>query len=65
MVEHFRRASGFVLTPWCGSAEDELKVKELTTATTRVIPTGSLVPDAACAVCGKPAVTEVIWAKAY
>ena len=65
MVEHFQRGSGFVLTPWCGSAEDELKVKELTGATTRVIPTGSVAPAAACAVCGKPAATEVIWAKAY
>lgn len=65
MVKFFETSIGFVVTPWCGRAEDELIVKDRTTATTRVILSGSGRPEAACAVCGRPAVMEVAWGKAY
>jgi prolyl-tRNA synthetase len=65
MVRHFETGIGFVITPWCEDAECEAKVKARTTATTRVIPRGAPKPHGPCAVCGRPATTEVIWAKAY
>jgi prolyl-tRNA synthetase len=66
MVDFFEHKIGFVITPWCGSAEDEKLVQERTGgATTRVIPKDAAKPSAPCAVCGRPAVSDVIWAKAY
>jgi prolyl-tRNA synthetase len=66
MVNFFEHQIGFVITPWCGSAEDEKLVQERTGgATTRVIPTNAARPAEPCAVCGRPAVSDVIWAKAY
>ncbi|MBI4541053.1 MAG: proline--tRNA ligase [Gemmatimonadetes bacterium] len=59
---------GFVYTGWCGSTECELKAKEETKATIRVIPDiefRSKDAPQACVVCGEPAATEVVWAKAY
>jgi prolyl-tRNA synthetase len=66
MVNFFEHQIGFVITPWCGSAEDEKLVQEQTGgATTRVIPKNAVRPAEPCAVCGRPAVSDVIWAKAY
>jgi prolyl-tRNA synthetase len=65
LVKFFDTEIGFVVTPWCGRAEDEQTVKEKTTATTRVILPGSGGPSVVCAICGRPAVTEVAWGKAY
>lgn len=65
MVRFFSESVGFVITPWCERPEDEAIVKRETTATTRLIPRGSRVPDSPCAICGRPATTEVVWAKAY
>ena len=65
LVKFFDTQIGFVVTPWCGREEDEVIVKDRTTATTRVILAGSGRPAAACAICGRPAVTEVAWGKAY
>jgi prolyl-tRNA synthetase len=65
LVKFFDTEIGFVVTPWCGRAEDEQTVKERTTATTRVILPGSGGPSVVCAICGRPAVTEVAWGKAY
>jgi hypothetical protein len=64
MVRFFETSIGFVVTPWCGRAEDERTVKERTTATTRVILASGR-PDQPCAVCGRPATVEVAWGKAY
>ena len=64
MARHFERSIGFVITPWCQDAGCELKVKELTTATTRVILDGER-PAGTCAVCGRPATATVVWGKAY
>jgi prolyl-tRNA synthetase len=63
LVKFFETSIGFVITPWCGRAEDERTVSDRTTATTRVILSGRA--DGPCAVCGRPASLEVAWGKAY
>jgi len=65
LVRFFNDSIGFVITPWCGSPEDENRVKQETTATTRVILDRSISDGSACAICGRPATSEVVWAKAY
>ncbi|HEY8677860.1 MAG TPA: proline--tRNA ligase [Candidatus Dormibacteraeota bacterium] len=65
LVRFFDESVGFVITPWCERPEDEAIVKQKTTATTRVIPRESTRPEKPCAICGGPATTEVVWAKAY
>jgi prolyl-tRNA synthetase len=65
MVRFFETSIGFVVTAWCGRDEDERTVKERTTATTRVILSGSPGPDRRCAICGHPATMEVVWGKSY
>lgn len=56
---------GWALSPWCGSAECEAKVKEDTKATTRCIPFNQKSPVGKCVVCGNPAEERVIFARAY
>ncbi len=61
-------AGGFVYAGWCGSEACEEKVKEDTKATIRVLPSeefASAEKPATCMVCGSPAVTEAVWARAY
>jgi prolyl-tRNA synthetase len=65
IVRFFQDQIGFVITPWCGRAEDEQAVQKETSATTRVILTTAPEPNAVCAVCGRPATVEVVWGKAY
>lgn len=59
---------GFLYTGWCGSPACEDRAKEETKADIRVLPDEdfrSPTPPATCVVCGRPAQTEVVWAKAY
>jgi prolyl-tRNA synthetase len=59
---------GFVFAGWCGSTECEQKVKEDTKATIRVLPHEewrSADQPTVCAVCGRAAQAEAIWARAY
>jgi prolyl-tRNA synthetase len=59
---------GFVFAGWCNSARCEEKVKEDTKATIRVIPLEefrSREKPTRCLVCGEPARSEVVWARAY
>jgi prolyl-tRNA synthetase len=65
LVRFFGESIGFAITPWCERPEDEATVKDRTTATTRVILRRPGEPDSTCAVCGRPATAEVVWAKAY
>ncbi len=61
------RAGGFVYTGHCGTEACELKVKDDTKATIRVIPEDdfrSEAPPEKC-ICGERAVYEVVWARAY
>jgi prolyl-tRNA synthetase len=57
---------GFVIAPWCGSAQCEAEIKAETQATIRNIPFDS--PSATgkkCLKCGKPAEAHAWFAKAY
>jgi prolyl-tRNA synthetase len=57
---------GFVIAPWCGSAQCEAEIKAETQATIRNIPFVS--PPAAgkpCLKCGKPAEAHAWFAKSY
>jgi prolyl-tRNA synthetase len=65
LVKFFDTSIGFVVTPWCGRAEDERTVSDRTKATTRVILSGSGKPEQPCAVCGRQATVEIAWGKAY
>jgi len=56
---------GFVIAPWCGSAECEAEIKAETQATLRNIPFEYDRASGACVKCGKPAVAEAWFAKAY
>ncbi|MCJ7801187.1 MAG: proline--tRNA ligase, partial [Candidatus Marinimicrobia bacterium] len=56
---------GFIRCGWDGTSETELKIKEETGATTRVIPFDENPKNLKCIYTGKPAVHEVIFAKAY
>jgi prolyl-tRNA synthetase len=59
---------GFVYTGWCGDAVCEARVKDDTKATIRVIPDDEFrsgTPPTVCISCGRAAVDEVVWAKAY
>jgi prolyl-tRNA synthetase len=58
---------GFAVSPWCGSAECEARVKESLKVTIRCIPIDE-VPDGGfsrCIVCGGPRRETVIFAKNY
>ena len=54
----------FVKAGWCGYRECEDKVKEVASATARVMCDEEGVPEK-CAICGKPAKHKVIFARAY
>ena len=54
----------FVKAGWCGCRECEDKVKELASATARVMVDEEGIPEK-CAICGKPAKHKVIFARAY
>lgn len=56
---------GWALAYWCGSSEDEAKVKEDTKATTRCIPLDQPEGEGKCIVCGQPAKSKVYFARAY
>jgi prolyl-tRNA synthetase len=58
----------FVYAGWCESPECEAQIKEETKATIRVLPDEefrSAEPPVACLKCGRPALAEAVWAKAY
>ena len=54
----------FVKAGWCGCRECEDKVKEVASATARVMCDEEGVPER-CAICGKPAKHKVVFARAY
>ena len=57
---------GFVISPWCRSADCEAQVKTETQATIRNIPFTSQTPDGqTCIKCGAPATALAWFAKAY
>lgn len=64
-VELFESDSGFVEASWCGSEECEIKMKDETKATIRVLPFDQKTPDTPCVVCNGSAQYTAIFAKAY
>ncbi len=65
----FKRAMdgrpGFVIAPWCGSADCEAQIKADTQATIRNMPIDGTPPPGGCIRCGAPAPAEAWFAKAY
>jgi prolyl-tRNA synthetase len=56
---------GFVISPWCESAQCEAEIKDETQATIRNMPLGQDAPGAPCIKCGKPSTVQAWFAKAY
>ena len=57
---------GFVIAPWCGEADCEAQIKTDTQATIRNMPIDGAAPAGkGCVRCGRPAVAEAWFAKAY
>jgi prolyl-tRNA synthetase len=56
---------GFVISPWCESAECEAQIKAETQATIRNMPFAQEKPSEPCIKCGRPATTYAWFAKAY
>lgn len=56
---------GFIYAHWDGTTETELKIKEDTKATIRVIPKEANPETGKCIVTGKPSKQRVVFAKAY
>ena len=56
---------GFIRGMWCGERECEDKIKEDTTATSRLIPLKEESIGDTCVCCKKPAKKLVYWGKAY
>ncbi|MCX7548286.1 proline--tRNA ligase [Xanthomarina sp. F1114] len=56
---------GFISAHWDGTEETETKIKELTKATIRCIPTDEVPENGTCVYSGKPSKTRVLFAKAY
>ena len=67
-IDYLENGGGFVYAGWCGDPAVEAEIKELTKATIRVIPDGEFRSSEAPTKCiwtGRPAVAEVVWARAY
>ncbi len=65
LVAHFRERNGFVVAPWCESADCEARVKEATGGvTTRNFREDETV-SGVCLVCGRPARRRVVFARSY
>ena len=64
-VEKMNSNQGFIKAMWCGSAECEARIKELTAAKSRCMPFVQEKIDDKCVCCGKPADKYVIWGRQY
>jgi prolyl-tRNA synthetase len=67
-LEFMEHDGGFAYGGFCGQGACEAEIKEQTKATIRVLPDEEFrspaSPDS-CMWCGRPSVTEAVWAKAY
>ena len=63
--EKINSNQGFIKAMWCGNAECEAKIKELTAAKSRCMPFVQEKIDDKCVCCGKPADKYVIWGRQY
>ena len=67
--EEFNRVldekGGFILAPWDGTTETEVKIKELTKATIRCIPFDTVDEEGVAMLTGKPSHRRVLFARSY
>ena len=56
---------GFVIAPWCGSADCEAQIKTATQATIRNLPIEESPASGACIHCGEPGRVDAYFAKSY
>jgi prolyl-tRNA synthetase len=63
--EQLENPGGFFDAHWCGSAKCELKIKEETKATIRLIPFDQSNENGKCMFCGEKSSGRVIFARAY
>ena len=63
--EKMNSNQGFIKAMWCGNAECEAKIKELTAAKSRCMPFVQEKIDDKCVCCGKLADKYVIWGRQY
>ena len=63
--ENLKNNQGYVKTMWCGDAECEEKIHELTGAKSRCIPFEQENLGDKCVCCGKTAKTMVVWGRQY
>jgi len=67
-IAFMERDGGFAYGGFCGDGACEAEIKDETKATIRVLPDEefrSPIPPVTCMWCGRPAVAEAVWAKAY
>ena len=64
-TENLNKNQGYVKTMWCGSAECEEKIHELTGAKSRCMPFEQEKIGDKCVCCGKPADKMVVWGRQY
>ncbi|MDO5602870.1 MAG: His/Gly/Thr/Pro-type tRNA ligase C-terminal domain-containing protein, partial [Oscillospiraceae bacterium] len=57
--------TGYIKTMWCGSDECEKKMKDEAGLSSRCMPFEQEDLGEVCPICGKKAVTSIIWGKAY
>jgi prolyl-tRNA synthetase len=68
LLEIMEASGGFAFGGYCGSEACEAAIQQHTKATTRVLPDEEFRSDPApttCVWCGKQAVVEAVWARAY
>ena len=68
LVEMMNGDGGFAYGGFCGQVECEDEIKDKTKATIRVLPDHDFQTDPQpekCVACGKAAVSEAVWARAY
>jgi len=68
LVELMAGDGGFAYAGFCGDRACETAIKDETKATIRVLPDEefrSPTQPTACVWCGRPSVSEAVWAKAY
>jgi prolyl-tRNA synthetase len=65
MTEMLDGSGGFLMAPWCGSADCEKAVSAANGATIRVIPFDSPDEPGACVADGRPSERRVLFARAY
>jgi prolyl-tRNA synthetase len=68
LQEFIAADGGFVYAGWCGDEKCETEIKAETKATIRVLPDEefrSAEQPETCVWCGRPSITEAVWAKSY